>query len=324
MDLYPEIEPYDHGMLDVGDGNTVYWEACGNPEGKPALVVHGGPGSGSSAAFRRLFNPATYRIVLFDQRNCGRSHPHACHPATDLASNDTQHLVADIELMRSRLGIERWLVLGGSWGSTLSLAYAESHPDRVTEMVLFGVTTGRRSELNWLFRGGVAMFFPEQWDRLRMAVPPAYQGPDIVDAYSRWLNDADANARKTAAEEWCRWESATPHWPPTSGLDDRFRDPDFALAFARIVTRYVKHNLWLEDGVLLRNAHSLANIPCALVNGRYDFQSPIGSAWELRRELPHASLVIVDEVGHSTSKINRELVRATDRFSHAGPAPISP
>jgi len=187
--LYSEIEPYENGLLDVGDGNLVYWETCGNPSGIPAVVVHGGPGSGCTPYFRRFFNPREYRVVLFDQRNCGRSRPHASEPTTNLARNTTHNLLSDMELLRQRLGIQRWLVLGGSWGSTLSLAYAETQPDRVTELILFGVTTGRHSEIDWAFRGGLAKFFPEQWDRLVGAVPPAYRGADIVDAYDRWLND---------------------------------------------------------------------------------------------------------------------------------------
>jgi len=177
-DLYPEIEPYEHGMLEVGDGNLVYWETCGNPRGKPAVVLHGGPGSGCSPRFRRFFDPSAYRLVLFDQRGCGRSTPHASALDTDLASNNTANLIADIELLRQQLDVDRWLVFGGSWGSTLALAYAERHPDRVTEMILFGVTTGRRSEFDWTFRGGVAVFFPKQWDRLRAGVP--FSGAETI------------------------------------------------------------------------------------------------------------------------------------------------
>lgn len=312
-ELYPEIEPYDRGFIDTGDGNQIYWEVCGVPTGKPALVVHGGPGSGCSPGFRRFFNPSVYRVVLFDQRNCGRSRPHASDPATDLTANTTQHLVVDIELLRQRLDVERWLVLGGSWGSTLSLAYAETYPERVSEIVLFGVTTGRHSEVDWAFRGGLSQFFPEQWDRLVEAGLP---DGDVVDAYHRLLNDSDPEVRRRAAEQWCLWESATPHWPPTTGLDARFKDPDYALAFARIVTHYVTHNLWLEDGILLRNASALSHIPGVLVNGRFDFQAPIANAWELRRVWPRAGLVIVDQTGHGTdARLGSELVRATDRFA---------
>jgi proline iminopeptidase len=317
IELYPVTEPYERGMLEVDDGNLVYWETSGNPSGKPAVVVHGGPGSGCTPYFRRFFNPRKYRVVLFDQRNCGRSRPHASNPATDLAANTTQHLVGDIELLRQRLDIERWLVLGGSWGSTLSLAYAETYPERVTEMILFGVTTGRHSEIDWAFRGGLARFFPEQWDRLVEAVPPAYHGGDIVDAYRLWLSDPDPEARRRAAEEWCTWESATPDWPPKTGLADRFKDPGFALAFSRIVTHYIRHNVWLEDGILIENASALRNIRGLLVNGRFDFQAPISNAWELKRVWPAAEMVIVDDAGHGTPEIGHALVRATDHFAAA-------
>lgn len=315
-DLYPEIEPHEHGMLEVGDGNLVYWETCGNPRGKPAVVLHGGPGSGCSEWHRRLFHPNAYRVVLFDQRGCGRSTPHASALDTDLASNNTTNLIADIELLRQHLDVDRWLVFGGSWGSTLALAYAETHPDRVTEMILFGVTTGRRSEFDWTFRGGVAVFFPKQWDRLRAGVPVAERDSDIVEAYHRLLNDPDPTVRQRAAEAWCMWESATPAWPPTTGLAERFTDPTHALAFARIVTHYVRHNAWLEDGSLLRNADSLADIPGILVNGRFDFQAPIANAWALNHVWPRAELVIVDDAGHSANPgLSQELVRATDQFA---------
>jgi len=315
--LYPEIEPYEHRLLEVGDGNLVYWETCGNPSGKPAVVVHGGPGSGCTPYFRRFFNPRDYRVVLFDQRNCGQSRPHASDPTTDLAANTTHHLIRDMELLRQRLEIERWLVVGGSWGSTLSLAYAETHPQRVTEMILFGVTTGRRSEIDWAFRGGLAKFFPEQWDRLVDALPPALRGGDIVDAYHRWLNDADPEARRRAAEEWCTWESATPDWPPKSGLAERFKDPAYALAFSRIVTHFIRHNVWLEDGILLEKAGAISNLDGFLVNGRFDFQAPLSNAWELKRVWPRAEMVIVDDAGHGTPEIGRALVRATDHFVSA-------
>ena len=313
--VYPEIEPFDHGLLDVGDGNLVYWETCGNPEGKPAVAFHGGPGSGCSRWFRTLFDPSAYRVVLFDQRNCGRSKPHASDPATDLTANTTQNLVADAELLRETLDVERWLVFGGSWGSTLALAYAETHTDRVTELILAGVTTGRKSEFDWLFRGGLALLFPEQWERLVAALPASEREGDVVDAYHRLLNDEDPEVRRRAVEAWCLWESATPAWPPTEGLAERFKDPDYALAFARIVTHYVSHNAWLEDEVLLENADRLAAVPGVLVNGRFDFQSPIGNAYELKRVWPQAELVVVDDAGHvPTGEIAREIVRATDSF----------
>lgn len=309
--MYAAIEPYQTGFLDVGDGNLLYWETCGNPSGKPALVLHGGPGSGCSPWFRRLFDPAAYRIVLFDQRNCGRSRPHASDPATDLTHNTTQHLVSDIEALRESLRIERWLVVGGSWGSVLGLAYAQSHRACVTEMVLFGVTSGRRSEVDWLFRGGLARFFPEQWERLAQGIRDA----DLVDEYARRLADPDAGVRRKAAEDWCLWESATPHWPPRDGLDARFQEPDYAMAFARIVTHYVRHDLFVEGDELLRGAHALAPIPATLVQGRFDFQSPLKNAWDLHRTWPGSQLVVVDEAGHSAAeRIGGAIVAATDGF----------
>jgi proline iminopeptidase len=315
-DPYPEIEPYDRGMLEVGGGDRVYWEQCGNPAGKPAVVLHGGPGSGCAPWFRRLFDPAAYRIVLFDQRNCGRSTPHASAPGIDLADNTTANLVADIERLREHLAIDGWLVLGGSWGSTLALAYAESHPERVTEMVLFGVTTGRRSEVDWAFRGGMARLFPEQWERLLAGLPPGDREGDVVDAYRRLLNDPDPAVCRRAAEAWCRWESATPDWPPRDELAERFRDPDYALAFARIVTHYVCHNAWLPDDSLPRRAVALAEISAILVNGRFDLQAPLGNAWALERAWPRAELVVVDDAGHSlNAALADALVRATDRFA---------
>jgi proline iminopeptidase len=316
-ELYPAIEPYAHGMLEVGDGNCVYWESCGNPHGKPAIVLHGGPGSGCTPWHRRLFDPAAYRVVLFDQRNCGRSTPHASAPDGDLASNNTANLVMDIERLRVHLEIDRWLVLGGSWGSTLALAYAERHPRRVTEIILFGVTTGRRKEFDWWFRGGAAVLFPAQWERLRDALAPAERDGDIVEAYHRRLNHFAPEVRQEAAFEWCLWESATLGWPPNNGLAPRFTDPVFAMAFARIVTHYVRHNAWLEDDSLLRGADRLADIPGNMVNGRFDFQAPIGWAWELHRVWPRGRLVIVDDAGHDASNagITRELIRATDEFA---------
>ncbi|MGH7780355.1 MAG: prolyl aminopeptidase [Candidatus Binataceae bacterium] len=315
--LYPAIAPYDRGMLAVGDGNLLYWEACGDPGGKPAVVLHGGPGSGCTGWHRRLFDPAAYRLVLFDQRNCGRSTPHASAPGTDLASNNTSNLVADIELLRQHLHIDRWLIAGGSWGSVLALAYAETYPERVTQMILWGVSTGRHKEFDWLFRGGVAVLFPEQWERLRANVPAAESDRDVVETYYRLLRDPDPAIREQAALAWCTWESATPAWPPAHKLSPRFADPAFAMAYARIVTHYVLHNAWLEDESLLRGAGSLVDIPGIIVNGRFDLQAPVGWAWDLKRAWPGAEYVIVDDAGHDASAagITEELTRATDKFA---------
>jgi proline iminopeptidase len=301
---FPEIAPYESGMLDVGDGNAIYWESCGNPAGKPAVVLHGGPGSGCGEFFRRFFDPDGYRIVLFDQRNCGRSTPHASEPTTDLTSNTTASLVADIESLRDHLGIE------------LGLAYAEAHAAHVTELILFGVTTGRHSEWDWPFRGGLALFFPEQWARLEAAVADVRDDDDMLDTYHRLLGSPDAATRERAAEAWCLWESATPDWPPKPGLAERFRDPRYAVAFARIVTHYALHDGFLADGVLLRGATALAETPGVLISGRFDFQAPIANAWVLKQAWPRAELVIVDEAGHGIGGgIDDELVRATQRFA---------
>ena len=281
--MYPEVEPHDRGMLDVGDGDLVYWETCGNPDGKPAVVLHGGPGSGCSQPYRRFFDPAAYRVVLFDQRNCGLSTPHASNHGIDLSRNVTVSLVGDIERLRRRLAVDRWLVFGGSWGCTLALAYAETYPDQVTEMILWGITTGRHEEFDWVARGGLARLFPAQWEQLRAALPASEREGDMVEVYHRLLNDPDPEVCRKAAEAWCLWESATPVWPPRPGLAERFVDPEYALAFARIVTHYFRKNAWLEDGALLRGAAALAEIPGILVNGRFDFQAPLGNAWELSR-----------------------------------------
>ncbi|MGZ8585338.1 MAG: prolyl aminopeptidase, partial [Actinomycetota bacterium] len=276
-----------------------------------------GPGSGCTSWQRRLFDPRAYRTVLFDQRNCGRSAPHGSEPDIDLSHNTTPDLVEDLERLRRMFGVERWLVAGGSWGSALAIAYAERHPDRVTAMVLWGVNAARRREFDWLFRGGVGVFFPEQWERLRSAVPEDRRDLDIVDAYAELLFDPDPEVRRRAAYEWCLWESATPSWPPTTGLDERYEDPAFALAFARLVTHYVRHDAWVGDDLLLRGIGALADVPAVLVQGRFDFQAPLGSAWDLHRAWPSSELVVVEDAGHDAGApgIEREIVRATDRFA---------
>jgi proline iminopeptidase len=314
--LYPEIEPYDHGMLDVGDGNLVYWEVCGNPNGKPAVILHGGPGSGCSTGARRYFDPHAYRIVLFDQRGCGRSTPHASDLRTDLSVNTTAHLLADMEQLRQYLDIDQWLLFGGSWGSTLGLAYAERHPQRVTAIVLGGVTTTRRAEIDWLYRG-VAPLFPAQWARFRAGVPPAERDGDLVAAYHRLLQDPDPAIHMQAAQDWCAWESALVSVDPEATPDPRRLQPAFQLAFARIVTHYFHHNAWLEEGMLLRQAHVLAHIPGILIHGRLDLGSPLVTAWELAQAWPNSELVIVSGAGHSSTDpgMSEALIAATDRFA---------
>ncbi len=268
--LYPEIEPYDSGLLDVGDGHHLYWEACGNPDGKPAVNLHGGPGSGCTPNSRRLFDPARYRVVLFDQRGCGRSTPNAGVSTAALTANTTQHLLTDIERLRAHLGIERWLVFGGSWGSTLALAYAERHPKRVTEIVLVGIATTTPVEIDWITRG-VGKFFPREWERFRAGAPG---DSSLVDAYHHLLMDADPAVQAKAARDWCDWENAIVAVHPNHVPHPRYARPEFRLGFARLVTHYWRHAAWLEDGVLLREVGRLKDIPAVLVHGRLDFGCP--------------------------------------------------
>lgn len=311
--MYPEIEPHVSGRLDVGEGHSVYWECCGNPDGKPVVVLHGGPGSGCTPGWRRYFDPAAYRIVLFDQRGCGRSTPLANEPGADLSRNTTHHLVADVELLRRHLDVERWMVFGGSWGSTLGLAYAELHPERVSELVLFSVGTTTSREVEWITQD-MRRVFPEQWDRFRLGVPEADRDGRLVDAYDRLLHDPDPAVRARAARDWCRWEEAhveVGHARP----DPRYADPDFRLTFARLVTHYWRHGAWFEDGELLRGAERLAGIPGALVHGRKDVSSPPDIAWRLARAWPDAQLRLIDDAGHGGGAVAAELVAVTDRFA---------
>ncbi|HEY4200899.1 MAG TPA: prolyl aminopeptidase [Devosiaceae bacterium] len=314
--LYPAIAPIDHGMLDVGDGNALHWEISGNPHGRPALLLHGGPGSGSSAGARRFFDPAIYRIIAFDQRGCGRSTPHASDPATDLAHNTTAHLLADIERLRLFLGVERWLLFGNSWGCTLALAYAERHPGRVVAVVVAGVTTTRRSEIDWLYRG-LAPLFPEQWERFQLGVPEERRSGDLVAAYHDLLADPDPQVRARAAKDWHDWEAASISADPDAKPPARWADPDYRMARARICTHYFHHNGWLEDGVLLREAHRLEGIPGVMVQGRLDLEGPLVTAWQLARAWPDGELVVVERAGHSTGDagMGEAIIAATDRFA---------
>jgi proline iminopeptidase len=315
---YPTIEPYDRGLLDVGDGNLVYWAASGNPAGKPALVVHGGPGSGSRPDARRFFDPERYLIIQFDQRGCGQSVPSAADPDTDMKVNTTQHLLADMERLRGHLGVDRWLLFGGSWGSTLSLAYAEQHPSRVSEIVLFGVTTGRRSELEWLYYG-VRRFFPEAWERFREAVPPQDRNGDLLAVYARLMEHTNAEVRLRAAREWCAWEDSVLS-QEEHGVPNPYgsRAEDAQLAFVRICSHYFSNDAWLEDDVLFRNVGRLAGIPGVLLHGRLDLAGPVINAWELSRVWPDARLKIFGGSGHKGSEaMEEELVRALDTLARA-------
>jgi proline iminopeptidase len=312
-DRFPAIEPYNSGLLEVGDGNQVYFEECGNPAGKPALVVHGGPGSGCTPGKRRVFDPAKYRIVLFDQRNCGRSLPHASDPAVDLAANTTDHLIADMELLREHLGIESWLLYAGSWGSTLTLAYAHRHPERVSEAVIAAVTIGRRAELAWLYQG-VGRFFPREWERFRDAVPASERGQDVFDliaAYGRLTRDPDPQVRERAAAEWLAWEDAVISMEP-NGTPNAYSDrPDHnKVAFVRICAHYFSHDCFVDGDALLSEAWRLKDIPAVLVHGRFDLGGPLEYAWELARAWPGARLEIVEDSGHTGSDAMSGAIRA--------------
>ena len=309
--FYPEIEPYDHGMLDVGDGHRVYWELCGNPNGKPVVFLHGGPGGGCTPTQRQLFDPEKYRILLFDQRGCGRSTPYA-----SLEANTTWHLVADIERLREMIGVDKWMVFGGSWGSTLALAYAETHPERVTELVLRGIFTLRRSELLWYYQEGASWIFPDKWEGFLAPIPEAERG-DLMAAYRRRLIDPDPAVQAKAARAWSLWEGETITLLHNQGYSDQFGDEHYAIAFARIENHYFVNEGWFEEGQLIRNAHRLKNIPGVIIQGRYDIATPPKSAWELHKAWPEAQFIMVPDAGHAVSEpgITHHLIEATDAFA---------
>ena len=310
--LYPDLEPYDTGMLAVDARHTLYYEQCGNPQGKPVVLLHGGPGAGCSAKMRRFHDPAKYRILLFDQRGSGRSTPHA-----DLVDNTTWDLVADIERLRTKLGIERWQVFGGSWGSTLALAYAETHPDRVTELVLRGIFMLRRWELGWFYQEGASRLFPDAWEPYLEAIPEAERG-DLIAAYHRRLTSADEATRLAAARAWSVWEGATSFLRVDPAFVIGHEDAAFALAFARIENHYFVNDGFFEtQDQLLRDAARIADIPGVIVHGRYDVVCPIQNAWELHKAWPKAELMISPTSGHSAFEIENidALVRTTDSFA---------
>lgn len=298
------------GFLAVGDGHHVYWETWGNPDGKPAVYLHGGPGSGFAASALRYFDPGAYRIVLFDQRGAGRSTPHAGAAATDLSTNTTAHLLADIERLRDHLAIDRWSVVAGSWGVTLALAYAERHPERVSDIVLFSITNTSRSEVEWITRG-VGMFFPDAWARFCDGAASSKPNVSLVEAYHRLLTDPDPAIHAKAARDWCDWEIAI------GGPHPRYESPTFRLGFARLVTHYWRHLAWLAEGELLRNLDRLADVPAVLVHGRLDIGSPPITAWTVSQAWPGSRLVLVDEAGHGSghAEMLRHIRAATDRFA---------
>jgi proline iminopeptidase len=309
--LYPDIQPFDSGTLSVSSLHTLYYEESGNPHGKPVVFLHGGPGGGTNPKCRRFFDPAIYRIVLFDQRGCGKSTPHA-----ELTDNTTWDLVADIERMRTHLSIDRWQVFGGSWGSTLALAYAQTHPDKVTELVLRGIFLLRRSELEWFYQQGCNALYADAWETYRDAIPEVERA-DMMSAYYRRLTSPDAATRIAAARAWSVWEGATSFlWQDRTHIASSGEN-EFALAFARIECHYFVNGGFLEhDNQLLRNVERIRDIPAIIVQGRYDVVCPMRSAWDLHRAWPEADLKIVQDAGHSAFEpgIMHELLEATDRF----------
>jgi proline iminopeptidase len=311
---YPEIEPYEKGMLAVDGTHTLYWEQCGNPRGKPVVFVHGGPGGGTEPGHRRFWDPEAYRIVLFDQRGCGKSTPHA-----SLVDNTTWHLVEDMETLRRHLGVERWQVFGGSWGATLGLTYAQAHPDRVTECILRGVFLLRDEEIRWYYQDGASRIFPDAWEGFLAPIPEAARG-DLLGAYHARLTSDDAALRLEAARAWSVWEGSTSTLFPNPALVQKTSDPRFAEAFARIECHYFVHGGFFErDGWLLERVPRVRHLPAVIVQGRYDVVCPAASAYALHRLWEGSELRIVPDAGHSAMEpgIVHELVCATDRFRPA-------
>ena len=309
--LYPEIEPRGTGHLEVGDGHRLYWELSGNPDGKPVVFLHGGPGGGSSPAHRRQFDPARYNILVFDQRGAGKSTPYA-----SLEANTTWHLVEDIETLRAHFGVDQWMVFGGSWGSTLALAYAETHPERVTELVLRGVFLFDPHEVDWLYKkGGASSLYPEAWDDF-VAPIAERERDDLVAAYQRVLTGDDEAAKLVAAKAWSKWEAVTVTLLPSAETEEHFTDPAVAIAVARIENHYMANHGWLEEGQLLRGAVKLRAIPGVIVQGRHDCCTPPRAAWALKQAWPEVELNIVPDGGHLFSEpgVLDGLVRATDRL----------
>lgn len=309
--LYPEIEVNNSGMLELSDGHQMYYEECGNPQGKPAVYLHGGPGGGSNPGQRRVFNPDKYRIILFDQRGCGKSTPTA-----SLHNNTTWDLVADMEQLRVHLGIEQWQVCGGSWGSTLSLAYAQTHAERVTELILRGIFTLRKTELDWYYQGGAASLFPDEWEKFVAPVPQDERG-DMINAYYRRLTSDDVQVQAEAARAWSIWEGSTINLLRRPQQIEHFGSEAFAVAFARIECHYfVNKGFFEHDGWLISNVDRIRHLPVTIIQGRYDVCTPMTTAWDLHQALPEADFYIVPDAGHAFDEpgIADRLVRTTDQF----------
>lgn len=311
---YPAIEPYETGFLEVGGGHRLYWEQCGNPDGKSAVVLHGGPGSGCSPNMRRQFDPTRYRVVLFDQRNAGRSTPWAGEPMVDLSTNTTLHLLSDIERLREHLDIDRWLVWGGSWGVTLGLAYAQARPERVSELALAAITSPDRWLIRWITRD-MGRVFPREWQHFRDSVPALDRDGDLAAAYARLLHSDDPDVRSNAARAWCEWEDTHVSLAPDAQPRLSVADPAFQLAFARLVTHYWSNGCFLEDGQLLRDAHRLTGIPGIMVHGRYDVSGPLDVAWQLSKVWSDAELVVVGDAGHSGGGLTPAMIEYLDRVA---------
>ena len=309
--LYPEIEAYESGFLDTGDGHSVYWERSGTRGAKPAVFLHGGPGGGFSPSHRRLFDPKLYDVLLFDQRGCGKSTPNA-----SLDNNTTWHLVSDIEKLRDMMGVEKWQVFGGSWGSTLALAYAEKHPERVSELIVRGIYTLTKAELAWYYQFGVSEMFPDKWERF-LAPIPENERHDMMGAYRKRLTGADRDSQVEAAIAWSTWEGQTITLLPEPSTSDKFGEADFAIAFARIENHYFVHAGWMDEGQLLRDAHKLQDIPGTIVHGRYDMPCPAKYAWALHKAWPKADFRLIEGAGHAYSEpgILDALIEATDRYA---------
>jgi len=310
--LYPPITPYHQDKLKVSELHTLYYEQVGNPQGQPIVFLHGGPGAGLDPIYRQYFNPQWWRIILFDQRGCGQSTPHA-----ELQDNTTWDLVADIEKLREHLGIERWFIFGGSWGSTLTLAYSETHPDRCLGLILRGVFMVRSKELQWFYQSGADYFFPDLWQDYIAPIPPVERN-DLIGAYHRRLNHPDPQIRLPAAQAWSIWEASTIKLLPDPDTINRFADPYFAEAFARIENHYfVNHGFFETDDYLLQHVHKIRHLPGIIVQGRYDIVCPLISAWELHQAWPESKLVVIANAGHSVTEpgIAAALLDATDHFA---------
>jgi proline iminopeptidase len=312
LQLFPEIEPYRTGWLKVSKKHDIYFEECGSPSGKPALIVHGGPGGGCNPAMRRYHDPARYRIILFDQRGCGRSTPHAC-----LEENTTWDLVADMERLRAHLGVDAWQLCGGSWGSTLSLAYAETHPNRVAELLLRGIFLLRKAELDWFYQEGCSWIFPDAFESYAAAIPPDERGA-MIEAFHRRLTSGKRDVELAAARAWSVWEGTTLSLFHDQERVQRFGSDSYALAFARIECHYfINKGFFRSDNQLIEDAHRIAHIPGAIIHGRYDVVTPLKNAWDLARAWPRAELKIVPDSGHAMTErgIVHEIVSATNKFA---------